>query len=66
MIAPASAGATPPPLWDEHMFRLLRTLILVMFAFIAGMLFEREGYQTICEDGGGLWIENICVGPEFD
>ena len=48
------------------MFRLLRTLILVMFAFIAGMLFEREGYQAICEDGGGLWIENICVGPECD
>jgi hypothetical protein len=47
------------------MFRLLRTLILVMIAFIAGMLYEREGSQDICQNGGGLWIENICVGPEF-
>jgi len=48
------------------MFRLLRTLILVMFAFIAGMLYEREGRQATCEGGGGLWIGNMCVGPEFD
>lgn len=48
------------------MFRLLRTIILVMFAFVAGMLFEREGKQTRCEKGGGLWIENICVGSELD
>lgn len=48
------------------MFRLLRTIILVMFAFVAGMLFEREGRQATCENGGGLWIENICVGPEFN
>ncbi len=47
------------------MFRLLRTLILVMFAFVAGMLFERESRQETCQDGGGLWIENICDGPEF-
>lgn len=25
------------------MFRLLRTIILVMFAFVAGMLFEGQG-----------------------
>ncbi|MFT7106284.1 MAG: hypothetical protein ACJAVT_000803 [Yoonia sp.] len=47
------------------MFRLLRTLILVMIAFIAGMLYERGGSRDICQNGGGLWIENICVGPEF-
>lgn len=54
------------PFGTIFMFRLLRTIILVMFAFVAGMLFEREGSQGICEGGGGLWIENICVGPEFD
>lgn len=48
------------------MFRLLRTLILVMFAFVAGMLFEREGKQGRCESSGGLWIEDICVGSELD
>ena len=48
------------------MFRLLRTMILVMIAFVAGMLYEREGRQAICENGGGLWIENICVGPDLN
>ena len=48
------------------MFRLLRTLILVTAAFIAGMLYEREGRQQICERGGGLWIEDICVGKELN
>jgi hypothetical protein len=46
------------------MFRLLRTLILVMFAFVAGMLFERSKAKDICQNGGGLWITNICVGVE--
>ena len=48
------------------MFRLLRTIILVIIAFVAGMLHERAGQRDICESGGGLWIENICVGPEFE
>lgn len=47
------------------MFRLIRLLILVTVAFVAGMLYERDGRQAICAGGGGLWIENICVGPEF-
>ncbi len=47
------------------MFRLLRLIILMAAAFIAGVLYERGGQRGICENGGGLWIENICVGPEF-
>ncbi len=47
------------------MFRLLRTLILVMVAFVAGMLHERQGQQTACESGGGLWIEDICLAAEM-
>jgi hypothetical protein len=47
------------------MFRLLRTLILVMFAFVAGMLFERSNAQGVCETGGSLWISNICVGLDL-
>ena len=47
------------------MFRLLRTFILVLFAFEAAMLFERESRQETCEAGAGLWIENICVGSEL-
>lgn len=48
------------------MFRLLRTIILVMFAFVAGMLFERGKAEDICANGGGLWISNICVGVDID
>ena len=47
------------------MFRLLRTIILVMFAFVAGMLYERQGSQEICESSGGMWIENTCLGSDF-
>jgi hypothetical protein len=47
------------------MFRLLRTIILVMFAFVLGMLFEREGSRDVCQNGVGLWIENICVGVDI-
>jgi hypothetical protein len=43
------------------MFRLLRTLILVMFAFVAGMLFERQSQRETCEITGGQWIRNICL-----
>lgn len=46
------------------MFRLLRLIILVMFAFVAGMLFERSKAEDICRNGGGLWITGICVGVE--
>ena len=48
------------------MFRLIRTIIVATFAFIAGMLYERGGQKHICEAGGGLWIENICVGAELN
>lgn len=47
------------------MFRLLRLILLVIAAFVAGMLYERDGSRAICENGGGLWIEDICVGPEY-
>jgi hypothetical protein len=48
------------------MFRLLRTIILVMFAFVAGMLFERNNAQALCESSGSLWISKICVGVDLD
>lgn len=46
------------------MFRLVRTIILVMFAFVAGMLFERNNARESCEFVGGLWIMDVCVGME--
>ncbi len=53
--------ATP----KQQMFRLLRTFILVMVAFVAGMMYERQGQQDICENGGGLWVANICLAAEM-
>lgn len=47
------------------MFRFLRTFILVMVAFVAGMMYERQGQQDICENGGGLWVSNICLAAEM-
>lgn len=48
------------------MFRLLRTIILVMFAFVAGMLFERNATEERCRNGGGLWVSDICIGVELE
>jgi hypothetical protein len=47
------------------MFRLIRTLILVIFAFVAGILYERQAQRAACVQGGGLWIENICLAAEM-
>jgi hypothetical protein len=47
------------------MFRLLRTLILVMIAFVAGVLYERNNARETCAAGGGLWLLDICIGPEY-
>ncbi|WP_341366911.1 hypothetical protein [Yoonia sp. BS5-3] len=46
------------------MFRLIRTIILVMFAFVAGILFERSKAEENCRNVGGLWIYDICIGME--
>lgn len=48
------------------MFRLVRLIILVMFAFVSGMLFERNNAKEICQNGGGLWISDICVGVDLN
>jgi len=38
------------------MFRLLRTLILLVAAFGAGMLYERAHQIDLCEASGGQWM----------
>ncbi len=48
------------------MFRLLRLIIFTACAFIVGVLYERSNAQTTCQNGGGLWIDNICVGAELN
>lgn len=44
------------------MFRIIRALILVLVAFVAGLLFERSEARTACEDAGGVMQGGICRG----
>jgi len=38
------------------MFRIIRTLVLVMIAFVAGIFFERNNQRELCEESGGTWL----------
>ncbi len=38
------------------MFRLIRLVIFVMVAFVAGVLFERNKQSELCEQSGGQWL----------
>lgn len=49
------------------MFRLLRTAILCVIAFVAGMFYERAQQRDLCAALGGEWIRaGICTGGEED
>lgn len=43
------------------MFSLLRLLVLLPLAFLAGMLFERNRIAELCEKAGGTAINDVCV-----
>ncbi|MBO9464161.1 hypothetical protein TRP8649_00596 [Pelagimonas phthalicica] len=42
------------------MFRLIRLVIFVLFAFLAGILFERDNQKTLCDQSGGSWADGMC------
>jgi hypothetical protein len=42
------------------MFRLIRLVVLLMLAFVAGLFFERDRQSKLCQDLGGRWSETIC------
>ncbi|MEL6242274.1 MAG: hypothetical protein AAFV87_03435 [Pseudomonadota bacterium] len=42
------------------MFRLIRTILLVLLAFVAGMLFERQSMAESCRDSGGRVADGLC------
>lgn len=42
------------------MFRLIRLVVFVMLAFLAGILFERDNQKTICDQAGGTWARGLC------
>ncbi len=43
------------------MFRLIRLVIFVMFAFLAGILFERDNQKNLCDQSGGIWADGLCT-----
>lgn len=44
------------------MFRLIRTLFLVLIAFAGGLFFERSETRTACIEAGGQVSGGICRG----
>lgn len=44
------------------MFRLIRLPILLLIAFTAGMLMERNAQSDRCRDAGGSVKGDLCLG----
>ncbi|MEP1199526.1 MULTISPECIES: hypothetical protein [unclassified Tateyamaria] len=42
------------------MFSLIRTPILILFAFTAGLLFERSQAGEACTQAGGQMRDGVC------
>jgi len=42
------------------MFRPIRTILLIFFAFLAGVLYERSHHMDRCLDNGGRMDSGIC------
>ena len=42
------------------MFGLFRTLILVLIAFVAGLMFERSQSGDACRAAGGEMRDGVC------
>ena len=38
------------------MYRMVRTALWVMFAFVAGIFYERAHQQSLCAASGGEWL----------
>ncbi|MGZ2259165.1 hypothetical protein [Roseobacter sp. A03A-229] len=46
------------------MFRPIRTLMLVLVAFLAGLFVERANHRDSCLDRGGAMSEGLCIGVD--
>lgn len=44
------------------MFRPIRTILLIFFAFLAGVLYERNIQLDKCLDRGGRMDSGLCYG----
>lgn len=46
------------------MFGLLRTMFIVLIAFLVGLMFERNQAADACAAEGGAMTKGICRGVE--
>ncbi|WP_238840843.1 hypothetical protein [Roseobacter cerasinus] len=46
------------------MLRPIRTLFLLLLAFLAGLFVERANHRDSCLDRGGTLSEGLCIGVE--
>ena len=44
------------------MFGLIRLTVLMLFAFVAGLLFERANAAERCTAAGGTMSAGLCIG----
>ncbi|MCT4554842.1 MAG: hypothetical protein N4A53_09170 [Pelagimonas sp.] len=42
------------------MFRLIRVVFLLMFAFVAGIFFERSNQAELCAQSNGQMTAGLC------
>ncbi len=56
MLVRASVPAIP------HSFSMIRLLVFVIFAFLAGVLMERHRTAEACITAGGKVQKGICIG----
>lgn len=50
----------PNRLRKASMFSLIRTPILILIAFVAGLLYERNGVTEACVNSGGNMRDGVC------
>ncbi|MEM6373372.1 MAG: hypothetical protein AAF727_11415 [Pseudomonadota bacterium] len=57
---PCSANAQSLPERKAAMFSLIRTPVLLLVAFLAGLLFERSQAADACVAAGGMMRDGVC------
>lgn len=44
------------------LFRPVRTIVIILLAFVAGVVFERQSHADQCLDLGGKMENGFCIG----
>lgn len=48
------------------LFRPVRTLFIILIAFVAGIFFERQSHADQCLDLGGKMKNGFCIGAKHE